>query len=173
MLAGLEGDRASYRLLLTELRPRLSAYFARRLHGDSSSIEDLVQDTLLSIHTRRETYNVTEAFTPWAYAIARYKLIDHYRRLKRRVHVPIENASAVFVEDETEASDARRDIEAVLLRLPEKTRALLRSVKLDELSHAEAGERAGMSEGAVKVAVHRAMKVLAAQFSSKETEHDR
>jgi RNA polymerase sigma-70 factor (ECF subfamily) len=130
-------------------------------------VDDLVQDTLMAIHTRRETYDRGQVFTAWAFAIARYKLIDHYRRSGRRVFVPLEDAGALFAEDDSAAADARADIERALARLPERTRALVRGVKLDELSHAEAAEKSGMTEGAVKVAVHRGLKALTAHFGGR------
>jgi RNA polymerase sigma-70 factor (ECF subfamily) len=164
MIASLEGDAAAYRVLLGDLRRRLSAYFARRLHQSSADVDDLVQDTLMAIHTRRETYDRSQAFTAWAFGIARYKLIDLYRRRGRRVFIPLEDAWALFATDESGAADARGDIERALAMLPERTRALVRSVKLDELSHAEAAAKSGMTEGAVKVAVHRGLKALTARF---------
>jgi RNA polymerase sigma-70 factor (ECF subfamily) len=149
MIASLEGDAAAYRVLLGDLRRRLSAYFARRLH------------------TRRETYDRSQAFTAWAFGIARYKLIDLYRRRGRFVFIPLEDAGALFAPDESGAADARGDIERSLAMLPERTRALVRSVKLDELSHAEAAAKSGMTEGAVKVAVHRGLKALTARFGGR------
>jgi RNA polymerase sigma-70 factor (ECF subfamily) len=164
MIASLDGDGGAYRVLLGDLRRRLSAYFSRRLRQSSADVDDLVQDTLMAIHTRRETYDRSLVFTAWAFAIARYKLIDHYRRRGRRVFVPLEDAGALFAEDDSAAADARADIERALAKLPERTRTLVRGVKLDELSHAEAAAKSGMTEGAVKVAVHRGLKALTAHF---------
>ena len=42
--------------------------------------EDLVQETLIAIHSRRATYDPGQPFTAWVYGIARYKLIDEFRR---------------------------------------------------------------------------------------------
>jgi RNA polymerase sigma-70 factor (ECF subfamily) len=173
MIASLDGDAAAYRVLLADLRRRLNAYFARRLRQSSADVDDLVQDTLMAIHTRSETYDRSQFFTAWAFAIARYKLIDHYRRSGRRVLVPLEDAGALFAEDESGAAEARADIERALARLPERTRALVRGVKLEELSHAEAAARSGMTEGAVKVAVHRGLKALTAQFGGRSDDDDR
>ncbi len=173
MLASIEGDAASYRVLLNVLRARLSRFFRRRLPAGSDDVEDLVQDTLMAIHTHRETYDHTEAFSPWAYAIARHKLVDHYRRAGRRVSVPLEDAGELFSEDASFAVESRRDIERALERLPERTRALIRSVKLDERSNAEVAAERGMSESAVKVAIHRGLKILAAHLGRRSDGDDR
>jgi RNA polymerase sigma-70 factor (ECF subfamily) len=170
MLSSLDGDAASYRILMSELRDHLCRYFRRRLRDDlSGQVDDLVQETLLAIHTRRMTYDTRQPFTPWIYAIARYKLIDLLRRSKRRMHVPIADL-ADFLGSDTDAFDAaraRHDIDKVLDTLPERVSSLIRRVKLEEQSVAEAAAASRMTEGAVKVAVHRGLKALAARFGGK------
>ena len=161
MLAGLAGDAAAYRLLLETLQNRLGAWFRRRLSGDPSEVDDLVQESLIAIHTRRGTYDRTQLFSAWAYAIARHKLIDHFRRRGRAMTVPVED-SGLFVPDDSASVESRLDIERALAALPATTQSLIRDIKLRELTNAEAAAARGMSETAVKVAVHRGLKKLAA-----------
>ena len=162
MLAALDGDQAAYRALLAELAPHLRAYFKRRV--GSADAEDLVQETLIAIHTRRATYDRALPFTAWLHAIARYKLIDHFRRMKLRRTLPIEDAESVLADEDPESTTAKRDVERLLGQLPQKRSDLVRQVKLEGLSTAEAAERSGISESAVKVGVHRAMKALSAMI---------
>ncbi len=89
MLAGLAGDGAAHCALLKELGAALRRYYGRRLGAGAADVEDLVQETLIAVHTRRATYQPDVPFTVWAYAIARYKLIDLYRRQGRRQTVPL------------------------------------------------------------------------------------
>jgi len=174
MIAALQGDGRAYRALLGDLRLRLAAYFGRRLRRDPEDVEDLVQDALIAIHTRRETYDRGQALLPWVYAIARYKLIDHYRRGGRRVFVPLEDAAGELqTADHGAAVDARRDVERALGTLSPRTRALLRDLKIEERSVAETAARAGMSEGAVKVAAHRGLRALMERFGGPHAPHDR
>ncbi len=162
MVAALDGDASAYRALLAALTPHLRAYFARRLgHADA---EDLVQETLIAIHTKRATYDTRLAFTAWLHAIARYKLIDHFRRMKLRRTLPIEEAESVLADSEAESVTARRDVEQLLAKLPEKKRELVRQVKIEGLSTAEAAARGRISESAVKVGVHRALKALSSMI---------
>jgi RNA polymerase sigma-70 factor (ECF subfamily) len=166
MIASLAGEAGAYRALLGDLRLRLGGYFSRRLRRDPHDVEDLVQDTLIAIHTRRETWDRAQGLTPWVYAIARYKLIDHYRRSGRRAFTPLDDAfMELRVEDESAAVGARKDVETALASLPERTRLLLRSLKIEELSVAETAARSGMSEGAVKVAAHRGLRTLIDRFA--------
>jgi RNA polymerase sigma-70 factor (ECF subfamily) len=167
MIRGLDGNAGAYRDLLRDLRPRLSGYFARRLMSDPDEVEDLVQDTLVAIHTRRETYDRGQPLTPWVYAIAHHKLVDRYRQRGRRLFAPLDDAGGdLRVEDGSAAADARRDVERALALLPERARRLLRSLKIDGCSVAEAASLAGLSQGAAKVAAHRAMRTLAGHFAA-------
>jgi len=160
MLAALAGDAAAYRSLLTALTPHLRAYYAKRLSRRADA-EDLVQETLIAIHVKRASYDPSLPFTAWLHAIARYKLIDHLRRSGVRRTLPIEEAEAVVAEENVDAAEAARDVEQLLARLPEKKRALVRDVKIEGLSTAEAAAKTGLSESAVKVNVHRSLRKLA------------
>ena len=157
MLAGLSGDRAAYSRLLAQLGGHLRAYFARRVGADA---EDLVQETLIAIHTKRATYDPALPFTAWVHGIARYKLIDAWRRDKRRATVALEDAQEIFAYDDSEAAGAKRDVEKLLAKLPPQKRNLVRAVKLEGRSIAEEAKATGLSETVVKVTVHRAVKSL-------------
>lgn len=167
MVGGLEGDQAAYAQLLSELGGYLRGYFGRRL-SDTGDLEDLVQETLLAIHTKRTAWDRRQLFTPWAYAIARYKLMDHFRRKGRRQAVPLEDAGVLIASDNPEEGAVRRDVETLLAKLPARQRALIRDVKLAGLSMEEAAAKAGMTAGAAKVSVHRAMKALGKEAADED-----
>ena len=158
MLAALMGDAGAYRMLLSGLTRHLRSYYARRL--DASAAEDAVQETLIAIHTRRATYDPALPFTAWVYGIARYKLIDEYRRNKRHATVPLDEAGELFGHDDAQEAIAKRDVGKLLAKLPPAKRELVKDIKLDGVSVAEVAARTGMSESAVKVTVHRAIKSL-------------
>lgn len=162
-LRGLEGDALAYRTFLQKLSVHLRAFLGRRLFGWPDEVEDLVQECLLAMHNQRHTYQSNQPLTAWVHAIARYKMIDLLRAKRGReaLHVPLEDDLAVFAESAEEASDARRDIGALLKTLPDRHRLPIEQVKLEGLSVAEAAARIGMSESAVKVGIHRGLKALA------------
>src|SRR5262245_23444859 len=126
MRRGLAGDHAAYRALLDDLSRRLRLYVTRRLGRDfAADAEDQVQETLLSIHARRATYDVSRPFTAWVHAVARYKLIDHLRRQRTHVGVPLDDAGAIFASDDHEAAAARLDVERMLETIPERQRSMV------------------------------------------------
>jgi RNA polymerase sigma-70 factor, ECF subfamily len=164
MLAGLDGDAAAHKALLTRLSPPLRAYFKARLARIGTvptEAEDLVQETLIALHTRRHTYDLSQPFTPWVYAIARYRLVDYLRRSKRSTtDVPIEQAEEVLADDDPSSVESTLDLAQLMARLSPKARQAIQFVKLDGLSVSEAAARSGMSQSAVKVSVHRGLRAL-------------
>jgi RNA polymerase sigma-70 factor (ECF subfamily) len=174
MIAGLAGDAAAYRTLLDRLSRHLRAYYKgklARIGRSASEAEDLVQEALIAVHIQRHTYDPAELLTPWVYAVARYKLIDHLRRTRVSLaDVPIKDAEEIMAQDDHIAIESAHDLNRLLGRLPDKMRRAIQCVKLDGLDVAEAARRCGMSESAVKVSVHRGLRALAALFArEKET----
>lgn len=163
MIDGLDGDAAAHAALLRLLVPLLRGFYRRRASGSDDDIEDLVQETLIAVHTRRATYDRDRAFTAWMFAIARYKMVDHFRRGRRLC--PIEGLEDVLVaEDFESATVARLDMEDLLATLPPKQAGVIRATRLDGLSIAEAAQAGGIGESDVKVSVHRGLKALVARI---------
>jgi RNA polymerase sigma-70 factor (ECF subfamily) len=162
----LDGDQAAYQAFLQDLSAHLRAFLRRRLTRAPDEVEDLVQETLLAVHNQRHTYAPGEPLTAWLHAIAKYKLVDLLRRRARRdlLNDPLEDVPELLAAADDEAATARRDIERLLESLPERQRMPIVYVKLQGLAVAEAAKILGMSESAVKVAVHRGLKALAARI---------
>ena len=161
LLKGLDGDEAAHRAFLTNAAALLRAFFRNRLRSSPEDAEDLVQETLVALHTRRDTYDPAYPLTAWMYAIARYRLIDHLRRIRRRgPHTHIDELDIGDADPEYEASDARRDVATLLDKLPDKQKTAIRLVKLEEKSVREAAELTGLSESDIKISIHRGLKSL-------------
>jgi RNA polymerase sigma-70 factor (ECF subfamily) len=165
MQRGLAGDAAAWRRLLSDLGGHLRPFFTRRLFDGGSDAEDLVQETLIAIHAKRATWDPSQSFTGWAYAIARHKLIDHLRRQGRRPTHALEEASALFADHTVEDGATKADLGRCLSLLPARQRALIEDVRLKGLSVAEAAQRHGYSVPAAKVSLHRSLKSLTARFA--------
>jgi len=172
MTAGLDGDAAAYHQLLGRLTSHLRAYYRQRFtrigHGPAEA-EDLLQEALIAIHTHRHTYDRSQLFTPWIHAIARYKFLDYLRRTKSSFKdLPMETVQELTAESDMTAVDSGLDLQRLLLEISSKAREAIQYVKLDGLSVSEAAVRSGMSESAVKVAVHRGLKALAIRVRAQK-----
>ncbi len=160
LLKSLAGDEAAHRAFLSAAAGLLRGYFRNRLRGAPEDAEDLLQETLVALHTRRDSYDASYPLTAWMYAIARYRLIDHLRRSRRRTHASLDDFEFGNDDPEFVASDARRDVATLLDKLPEKQRTAIRLVKLEEKSVREAATQTGLTESDIKISIHRGMKAL-------------
>jgi RNA polymerase sigma-70 factor (ECF subfamily) len=160
------GDRESYQQLLEMMMEILTGYFRRSLgrgrNTETPEVGDLVQETLLAIHEKRATFDTREKFGPWMFAIARYKMIDYFRKSGReKVAADWEGLEATLVtEGDSESLATHEDLECLLGYLPPKQGELLRMLKLEGRSVKDVSKEVGMTETALKVTVHRAMKTL-------------
>jgi RNA polymerase sigma-70 factor (ECF subfamily) len=164
-----QGDDEAYRRLLGHVSLWLRAVVRRGLLAAGrgpADCEDVVQEALLAMHLKRDTWDETQPIEPWLRAIARYKLVDHLRRRGFHDHLDIDDyADEVAV---TADADATVDRGALLASLPERQRRIVEEISLEGRRAAEVAERLGMSEGAVRVTLHRALKALASTYRRDE-----
>jgi RNA polymerase sigma-70 factor (ECF subfamily) len=166
LVRGLAGDGVAYHAFLKALSSLLRGYLRGRLASLPDEVEDLVQETLLAVHNQRHTYDATQLLTAWVHAIARYKMIDFLRRRSGREarHDPLAEEDTLFASSDEEAREARRDLGALLDKLPDRHRLPILHVKIEGLTVAETAMRTGMSESAVKIGIHRGLKALSAMI---------
>ena len=157
MNAAHGGDRSAYEHLLSELGEAIEAYIRRRF-GPLSFCEDCVQECLLAIHKGRHTWDSDRPFRPWMYTIVRHRVIDLLRSAYAGKEVP-----ETAVHREPEHHDASADLEAgeILAQLDTNQRDALTLTKIHGYSLAEAAERTGISESAMKSRVARAVRAAA------------
>ena len=164
MVAAQAGDSRAYDRLLRDCLPLLRA-IARRRIADRHEAEDAVQDTLLTIHRMRATYDPNRPLRPWIAAIAERRCVDRLRRRGRGAgrEAPLDDHADVLAAPAGETGEERiagRQLREAVAELPESQRTALRLAKLEDLPLAEAAARSGLSVGALKVATHRALKTL-------------
>ncbi|WP_236174192.1 sigma-70 family RNA polymerase sigma factor [Pseudomonas pseudonitroreducens] len=175
LLRGMDGDNAAYRDFLSALGTHLRAFLRRRLSQRPGEVEDLLQEVLLAVHNARHTYRADQPLTAWVQAIARYKLADHFRAFARResLHDPLQDdAAELLIGEDDEPAQARRDLGKLLLQLPDKQRLPIVHVKLEGLSVEETASLTGLSSSAVKVGIHRGLKVLANMIRGRRSDED-
>jgi len=174
MGAAQAGDARAYEALLRECLPLLRAICRARLR-DPTDAEDAVQDTLLTIHRARDSYNAARPFRPWLIAIAERRALDRIRSRGRRANreMPEDAAGEIAsgapgAEIELDAQRAAAKLRSAIEALPMAQRTALALTKLQDLSLAEASRRSGMTAGALKVATHRALQALRRRFGPEE-----
>ena len=167
MRLALAGDGAAYHRLLKAITPVLRAAARRGLARAGQSpdqAEDIVQDILLAVHLKRHTWDVRAPFAPWLFAIARNKLIDALRRRGKRVFVNVDDFAETLPEEPKAETAPPAEIAAQLDTLPMRQREVLQSIAVDSASIRDTAEKLAISEGAVRVALHRALATLTAKL---------
>jgi RNA polymerase sigma-70 factor (ECF subfamily) len=87
--------------------------------------------------------------------------VDALRRRGRRTEVPIESVLETLGFEEVSGQEQAHDLERALAKLNPRQREVVRAVSLEGHTAQEAAARLRMSEGAVRVTLHRSLKVLA------------
>lgn len=162
LLAANAGDNRAYARFLQVIAPVVRGVIRARSGGlGEAACEDILQEVLLAVHLKRHTWQTDAPVRPWVYAIARYKVVDAFRARGRRVDLPIEDYADVLPAepdvDPTEAGDMAKMIGL----LDGRAASIVRKIGLEGATIAEAGLAMEMTEGAVRVALHRALKQLA------------
>src|SRR3982074_2437442 len=167
MRLAVSGDSAAYHRLLKAVTPVLRAAARRGRAGEGQPVdqsEDIVQDILLAVHLKRHTWDVNAPFAPWLFAIARNKLIDSLRRRGRRGFVNIDDFAETIPSEPAAETAPARQVAAQLQSLPARQRDVLQSIAVDSASIKETAAKFAMSEGAVRVALHRGLASLTAKL---------
>lgn len=174
MRAAMAGDADAYRRFLVAITPHVRAVTRARCRSfgaPESEVEDIVQDVLLTIHLKRGSWDPSRPIGPWVAAIARNRLVDVLRRRGRQVGVPIEDVIDSLPAEEPDPGLSTREMDALLGQLKTQQRAIVQSISLEGSSIRETADRLQMTEGAVRVALHRALKALGAIYRSGSREN--
>lgn len=163
MIKAQGGDKLCYSTLLTECEKWLRRYYARKINP--AAIDDLVQETLISLHRKRVSYDPAKAFLPWLAAIGRYRWIDSLRTIYRHEHAQLYEEMVADPQDGDVT--ARVSLERLLGMIPPKQAEVISLVKIEGLSIHEAAVMTGQSESLVKVNIHRGLKKLSAMVETE------
>lgn len=170
MAAAQAGDRRAYEKLLADSVALVRA--TARRHGVAQDyLDDVVQETLITVHRVRHTYDPTRSYDAWLTAIASRRAIDALRSRGRRdsrelhddhaldQHPDADDASAA-----AESGQRAQRLHEAIAELPPGQREAVEQLGLRERSLSEAAELTGRNTGALKVNLHRALKALRERF---------
>ena len=162
MKLSLNGDQRAYADLLQETSRFLRPFLAKRLNF-TNEVDDLLQEILISIHKARHTYDGNRPYRPWVFAIAKFRLQDYFRTHYSdhlRQAVDLDDMEESLSEHVTETAISYESISGEVQKLPEKQATILQLMHQEGYTAKEVAKKMGMKESAVKVAAHRAYKIL-------------
>jgi RNA polymerase sigma-70 factor (ECF subfamily) len=167
MARAQDGDRDAYRQLLDAAALWLRAYLARHWSGiPPTEREDVIQETLVTLHRSRATYDPSRPFEAWLAALARHRAADYVRTARRRRALldglarEGETFSTPPPNNSYEEPMLAMHLNANLAKLPVGQQHAVRLLRMEELSLKEASARSGLSVAALKVSLHRAIARL-------------
>jgi RNA polymerase sigma factor (sigma-70 family) len=174
MAAAQVGDRVAYEKLLHDCIPLIKRV-ARGQGIRFDCIDDVVQETLLTVHQARHTYDPNRSFTAWLTTIAQRRAIDGLRRAARtrtrEVHAPLAYVnhpdSSGHPEETASQNDQTKVFNFALGKLSVRQREAVEHLALQSQSLAQTATVTGRSTGSLRLDWHRALKTLRAQFGGK------
>ncbi len=167
-----EGDRRAYESFLRGASEVLRAFLSRRMMSAGDRVEDVLQETLLTVHRARHSFLRGRPIGPWLYAICEHRMAEFYRRHRRIEAVEMSTDLqdiAVADRSELEAEGLGALVWEALMKLPRKQRVIIERLKLHGHSVKEVAVHAGMSESAVKITAFRGYESIRRMLGVKRT----
>ncbi len=168
-LAASKGDREAFAALLARHYDRIFR-LGWRLTGSQAEAEDLAQDICLALPAKLGSYRGDARFTTWLHRVVVNAAHDRRRRAATRVRAADgwgdwELARRAANDEAAEAADW---LQRTMLGLSADLRDTLALVLGEEMTHREAGEVLGVSEGTVSWRMSEVKKHLRALATAED-----
>ncbi len=135
--------------------------------------DDLLQEAFLRVLRYRDSFKGTAQFSTWLYRIVTNVCLDHLKSEGRAAVTQQELAAEAPTEERAPEADERLALtKEAMERLAPGKRELILDIRVRGLGYSEAAAEAGISEGAIRVRVHRAIQELKSIMDSLQ-ESDR
>jgi RNA polymerase sigma-70 factor (ECF subfamily) len=164
-----DGNQGAYAELLKSLLNPIKSFLLHHFSG-IRDVDDVIQESLITLHKVRHTYDPSRPFMPWLYAIVRHRALDYLRkniRIQSRELYEERTLDTAAAPENIESPDSLEIVAEMLAILPEKEQAVVRMLKIDQLSVKDVAERLGLSESNVKVIASRSYGKLRTRWKDK------
>jgi RNA polymerase sigma factor (sigma-70 family) len=157
-----QGDPEAFEALFRQFQAEVYGWIVRIVR-DPAAAEDLTIETFWRIYRARGRFDPGASFGAWARRIATNLAIDHLRHTRPEVELPDDLAQPAL-GDPIVRRETRHQIAVAFRRLPLKLRVAATLSLIEDQSPKEIAEALGTSEGAVRVRVFRAVRLLRQQL---------
>ena len=166
------GDTSGAGELFERYAPALLR-FAARLLSDRGAAEEVTQEVFVKVISRAHQYDGRAEVSSWLFAIAANACRDRRRRERRATIVPLEAVAEPAhkgegVESMLSQRERRDAVRRALSCLSEEQREALVLARYHGLPYSEIASVLGISVGAVKTRIFRAVETLKNRFSEGE-----
>lgn len=161
-------DQQAFRALFQHFAPRVKGY-ARKLGADDGAAEELVQDVMLTVWQRADSFDPALASAAtWIYTIARNRRIDRIRQERRPELHPddamLDGDEAPPPDHQVQAAQDASRLRAVIGGLPPEQAEVLRLAYFEDKVHSEISVEQGIPLGTVKTRLRLALVRLRRAF---------
>ena len=154
------GSVVATEVLLTELdESGLVRRFARSALVQESAVDDVSQDSLISVAASIGSFRGESKVSTWVHSIVRRRVVDHLRRQRATSPLPDEDAGPSHRMSSMLAT--RATVRDAVASLPEPYRSSVTLRDLDGLSYADVATRLDLPLGTVKGHISRGRALLA------------
>jgi RNA polymerase sigma-70 factor (ECF subfamily) len=165
------GDHAAFATLIRAHQEMIHS-LTYRMTGSVADCKDLAQETFIRAYQQLGSYQGNSKFSSWLYRIAVNACLDWQRREVRRSRLHSNWGDFQATEESHPPSEGDNDelskqVQAALMKLPEKQRAAIVLTVYGGHNHAEAGKILGCSETTVSWRIFSARRKLKKLFSQK------
>lgn len=155
------GNSLAYNHFLILMQKQIEADIKRRVsqHEDQ---EELVQMTLLKIHTYLDSYSAEGSVEGWVRTITRNVCFDFYKTRDKKSFIRLFNSweDDIIESESNESPEHISQLKELIRELPHNEIRPLIENKIDGLSLKELAKRDGTTVANYKVKIHRAKKAL-------------
>jgi RNA polymerase sigma-70 factor (ECF subfamily) len=137
----------------------------RQVLVDEASVDDVTQDTLVSIAVSIRSFTGEAGFVTWLFTIAQRRAIDHLRRQRATEPLADDIGDAERISS---LISTREAVQQLVRRLPEHYRRAVELRDIERLSYADTAERLGLNLNTVKSHVARGRALLAVMLEGAE-----
>ncbi|MDO5521711.1 MAG: sigma-70 family RNA polymerase sigma factor [bacterium] len=141
-------------------------YFVRRYVNDIHIAEDVAQDAFVDVYLYKERYDFSSSFKTYLFTIARNKAVDYVRRNAKHMNQMVLEDMEVSddektLEEKVITDEMQKMLHENIRKLKPEIQVLINLTYFEQMSGKEVAKILGMTEGQVKVKLHRARKQLA------------
>ena len=161
----LSGDEQSFNLLAKRYQEKIY-WHARRMLGDHDDANEIVQQVLIVMYKRLNTFNFSSAVYTWIYKITATRSLNLLKKRKLTkifsfsTNDSVENHGYENIIENIEVREIFSQMEKNLMKLPVKQREVFVFRNYDDLSYEEISGITGKSIGALKANYFHAFRKM-------------
>jgi RNA polymerase sigma factor (sigma-70 family) len=162
------GDHDAFEALFRAHQAEVYGWIIRIVR-DPAAAEDLTLETFWRIHRAHARFDPERSFGAWARRVATNATLDYLKTARPETDLP-EDLVSPTLPDPGISEELRRKTMLAFRRLPAKLRVAAMLALIEERPHKEIAEALGISIGAVKVRVFRAIRFLRGELKRQGLE---